>query len=101
MNAARPPGFAPMVTAFTIWGVHFLVCWAAVEVWPDRWAANVVAWVATAIALAAIGLHVVRLRARQASGALPGTSARIAHGAIVLATVAILFSALPSIVFLP
>ena len=91
----------PIVTAFAIWLVHFMVIWAAGEIWPHEWTANALAWGVTAIALLAIGLHYVRLKAQHADGDLPGWSYRFARGAIAIATVATVFSALPSFVFVP
>lgn len=102
MKPARPSRWGPILTAFTIWFLHFMLCWAASElVWPHRWPANALAWVATAAALPALGLHALRLRARHAAGQLPGWDYRFALGAVALATAAVLFSVLPSVVFLP
>jgi uncharacterized membrane protein YidH (DUF202 family) len=92
---------SPIVTAFAIWSVHFLVCWAASEIWPRQWPANALAWGATAIALLAVGVHYVRVNAQHARGGLSGWEHRFARGATAIAAVAVLFSALPSIVFLP
>lgn len=91
----------PIVTAFAIWFVHFMVLWAAGEIWPHQWTANVWAWGATAMALLAVGVHDVRMKARHAHGDLPGWSYRLARGAIAIATAAVVFTALPSFVFLP
>lgn len=101
MRAMNLTGWRPLILAFTICSVQFMVCWAAAEIWPHQWAANVVAWCATALALLALGLHVVRVNARRAEGELPGWQHRFAQGAIAIATAAVLFSALPSLVFLP
>lgn len=101
MKALRPSSGWPVVTAFGIWFAHFMVIWAAGEIWPQQWTANAWAWAATAIVLLAMGLHYVRLKARHAEGDLPGWSYRFARGAIAIATVAVVFSALPSLVFLP
>jgi hypothetical protein len=91
----------PIVTAFVIWFVHFMVIWAAGEIWPHQWTANALAWGVTALALLAVGVHYVRLKARHAAGGLPGWSYRFARGAIAIATAAVVFSALPSFVLLP
>jgi len=91
----------PLVTAFVIWFVHFMVLWAAGEIWPHQWTANALAWGFTAIALLAVGLHFVRLKAQHAHGGLPGWSFRFARGAIAIATAAVVFTALPSLVLLP
>ena len=91
----------PIVTAFAIWFGHFMVCWAAGEIWPHQWAANALAWGVTAIALLAVGLHFVHLEAQHADGRLPGWSYRFAQGAVAIATLAVVFTALPSLVFLP
>ena len=101
MNAARRSHARPLVTAFVIWFVHFMACWAAGEVWPQRWPANALAWGATAVALPALVVHFVRINARHAEGALSGWAYRFARGATAIAAVAVLFSALPSLVFLP
>ena len=94
-------GGRPIVTAFAIWFAHFMVIWAAGEIWPYQWTANALAWGVTAVALLAVGVHYVRLKAQHADGDLPGWSYRFARGAIAIATAAVVFSALPSIVFLP
>jgi succinate dehydrogenase hydrophobic anchor subunit len=99
--APRQSGWRPIFTAFSIWFVHFMVCWAAVEIWPQQWLANVLAWGATAIALAAMGVHFVRVSARDGNGDLARWNRRFAQGATAIATAAVLFSALPSIVFRP
>ena len=89
------------LTAFAIWFAHFLVIWAAGEIWPHQWTANAWAWGATAVALLAVGVHDVRLKARHTEGRLSGWNYRLARGAAAIAMVAVVFSALPSLVFLP
>jgi len=101
VKVLRQPIRWPIVTAFVIWFVHFMVSWAASEIWPLQWTANVVAWGATAIALLAVGLHYARLTAQHADGILPGWSYHFARSATAIATVAVMFSTLPSLVFLP
>jgi hypothetical protein len=91
----------PIVMAFVIWFVHFMVIWAAGEIWPHQWTANAWAWGATAIALLAVGMHYMRLKAQHADDALTGWSYRFARGATAIATTAVVFSALPSVVFVP
>ncbi len=100
LKLRRQPSGWLFVTAFLIWFVHFLSIWVAGEIWPHQWMANAFAWVATAVALLAIGVHYLRLKADDVSGGLAGWSYRFARGAIVIATAAVLFSALPSFVFL-
>jgi hypothetical protein len=97
----QPANARPIVTALAIWFAHFMVIWAAGEIWPHQWAANAVAWVATAIALLAVAVHGHRLKARHAEGGLPGWSYRMARGAAAIAAAAVVFSAMPSVVFLP
>ncbi|MBT9464100.1 MAG: hypothetical protein IV113_08730 [Hydrogenophaga sp.] len=101
MKALKQTSWRPMVTAFVIWFVHFMVIWGASEIWPHHWTANAVAWGATAIALLAVGVHFVRVKAQHAVGGLPDWNYHFALGAMAIATVAVLFSALPSFVFLP
>ncbi len=101
VTALKHPGGRPIVTPFVIWFVHFMVLWSVGEVWPHQWAANALAWGATAIALLALGVHHVRLTAQHADGSLPGWSYRFVRGAAAIATAAVVFSALPSVVFLP
>lgn len=101
MKAMSLSGWGPIVTAFTIWLVHFMLCWAVAEIWPHQWRANVLAWAFTVVALLAMGMHFLRVKAQRADGGLSGFNCRYAHRAIGIATVAVLFSALPSIVFLP
>ena len=101
MTVPQRSGWGPIVTAFSIWFAHFMVCWAAVEIWPHRWPANAVAWAATVVALAALGLHLRRVTASPDSGDVQQWNHRFALGAIALATAAVLFSALPSIVLRP
>ena len=91
----------PFVTAFVIWFLHFMSIWAAGEIWPHQWAANASAWGLTAIALVAVGLHCMHIGARHGRGAIAGFSDRFARGAGAIAAVAVVFSALPSLVFLP
>ena len=78
-----------------------MVIWVAGEIWPYQWTANALAWGVTAIALLAVGVQYVRLKAQYADGKLPGWSYRFARGAIAIATAAVVFSALPSVVLLP
>jgi uncharacterized membrane protein YidH (DUF202 family) len=101
VKAAGRSSWRPLVTAFSIWFVHFMSCWAAGEVWQRQWPANALAWAATALALLAVAVHFARVKAQHAAGDLPGWHYRFALGAIAIATVAVLFSALPSVVFLP
>jgi uncharacterized membrane protein YidH (DUF202 family) len=83
--------------AFVIWFAHFMLCWVAVEVWPAESRANRLAWVFTAMALLAMGLHFVRVERRAERGELADFSRRFTRGAIAIATVAVLFTALPSL----
>lgn len=101
MKRQKPSSGRPIVTAFVIWFVHFMVIWAAGEIWPHQWTANALAWGVTAIALLAVGAHYLRLKAQHADGGLPGWSYRFARGAIAIATAAMVFSALPSFILLP
>lgn len=94
-------GGGPIVTAFVIWFLQFMAIWTAGEIWPHQWAANAWAWAVTAIALIALAVHHVRLKAGHAQGSLSGWSYRFARGALAIATAAVVFSALPSAVFLP
>lgn len=101
MKAQKRLRWRPIVTAFVIWFVHFMAIWAAGEIWPHQWAANAVAWGATAIALLAMGVHGWRVKALHAADGLADWNCHFAMGAAAIATVAVLFSALPSLVFLP
>ena len=101
MKALDLSGWRPILTAFSIWFAHFMLCWAATEIWPNQWRANQLAWGFTVVALLAMGVHFLRLRAAIPRGDLTGFTSRFTYGAIAIATVAILFSALPSLVFLP
>lgn len=101
MKGLKQSSERPIVTAFVIWFVHFMVIWAAAEIWPHQGTANALAWGATAIALLAVGVHCVRLKARYADGSLADWSYRFARGAVAIATAAVVFSALPSFVLLP
>ncbi len=101
MKRLKQSSERPIVTAFVIWFLHFMVIWAAGEIWPHQWTANAWAWGATAIALLAVGVHCVRLKARYADGGIADWSFRLARGAVAIATAAVVFSALPSFVHLP
>lgn len=101
MNAASRTSIRPVLIAFIVWFVHFMLCWAAVEIWPDEQRANTLAWGFTVLALVALGVNVVRLNRRAERGELADANRRLARGAIAIATVAVLFTALPSFVFLP
>jgi hypothetical protein len=102
VKAAGLSRWRPILTALTIWFTHFMVCWAASElVWPNQRPANVVAAAATVIAFAALAVHFRGLRALSAGGDLARWEYRFAQGAIALAAVAVLFSALPAVVLLP
>ncbi len=101
MKTPKQSSARPIVTAFAIWFAHFLLIWAAGEIWPSQWTANVLAWVITVIALLAISVQHVRFKAQHADGGLSGWSYRFARGATAIATAAVVFSALPSAVFLP
>jgi hypothetical protein len=101
MKALKLSSWQPILMAFSIWFAHFMLCWAVVEIWPNQWLANQLAWGFTAVALLAMGAHFLSLRAAAPRGALTGLTHRFAYGAIAIATVAILFTAFPSLVFLP
>jgi hypothetical protein len=88
----------PAMTAFVIWFVHFVLCWAAVEIWPSQPRANHLAWVFTALALVAMAVHHVRLGRRHERSELTEFNRRFARGAVAIATLAVLFTALPSLV---
>lgn len=94
----------PLLWASGTWFAHFLLCWVAAEVWPRRWPANAAAWVLTPVALAALGLQA--LQAVRAAGAPAGDDLRrwnrlVVQGALVIAAIAVVFTALPSLVFRP
>lgn len=78
-----------------------LGCWVAVEIWPRQWAANALAWGLTALALGALFVEGWRLRARAPRNPLAGWNRRIGRGAVAIAAAAVVFGALPSLVFLP
>ena len=101
VKAQKPSSEWPIVTAFVIWFVYFMVIWAAGEIWPHQWAANALACGVTAIALGAVGVRHGRLISRHAEGGLSDWSYRFAKGAAAIATAAVLFSALPFVVQLP
>lgn len=101
MKAQTLAGWRSIVTAFAIWFVHFMLCWTAAEIWPRAWQANALAWGFTAIALLAMAMHVRWLKARCALGDASSWNHRYARRAAGLATAAVVFSALPSMVFLP
>ena len=101
MNPVRNSAWLPITGAFILWFVHFLVCWAAVEIWPRQWIANKVAWGATAVALLLLGALWVRVEAGTPPGETAHWTCRLARGGTALAAVAVLFSALPSLVFVP
>lgn len=101
MNAAGLAGWRPMVDAFVIWFAHFMGCWVAVELWPRQWPANALAWGFTALALGALGVEWSRLRDGMSRGELAGWNRHVGRGAVVIASVAVVFGALPSVVFLP
>lgn len=101
-RSARPsPVRGLLLTAFSIWFVHFLLCWAAVEIWPGQPLANQLAWGFTVLALAAMGWHFSRVQRLSGEGGLVGFSRRFAQGAVAIATVAVVFTAVPALVFLP
>ena len=52
-------------------------------------------------ALLALGVHFFRLRTQYSKGYLSGWGYRFARGAAAIAMSAVVFSALPSLVFLP
>ena len=101
MNAGRTGAWLPITGAFIVWFVHFMVCWVAVEIWPRQWIANALAWGATAVALLALGTHWVRLGAGTPTGETASWARRLGRGAAAIASVAVVFGALPSLVFLP
>lgn len=103
MNAVAPPAWRPAVTAFVIWFAHFMLCWVAVELWPWRLLANQLAWAVTALALLAMGAlaaHLLRTEGGTQASNGAGFHRCLARGAIAIATVALLFTAWPSFVFL-
>lgn len=89
----------PATTAFVVWFAHFMLCWVAVEFRPFEPLANQLAWGATAVALLALGVHVVHLERWADHGELAAFNRRFARGAVTIAAVAILFTAFPSLVF--
>ncbi len=96
--AALMPG-RTLATAFVIWFVHFMLCWAASEFWAADAPATWLAWAFTAAALLAIGVHAAWLRRLGRHREVDQPTLRIARGANAIATVAVLFTALPTIVW--
>jgi hypothetical protein len=101
MKAIRLAGWRPVLTALIIWFAHFMLCWVAAEMWPRQWQANAMAWALTALAMLILGVHWVRLNGIAPGGELTRWTHRFGQGAIAIATVAVLFSAVPSFVLLP
>ncbi|UUX95254.1 hypothetical protein [Aquabacterium sp. J223] len=103
MNAIRTASWRPLVGAFSIWFAHFMGCWVAAELWwPRQWPANALAWALTPLALAALAFEWKRVRhGMSAAGDFAGWNRRIGTGAIAIAAAAVVFGALPSLVFLP
>lgn len=103
MTSSRAAGWTPLVAAFVIWFLHFLLCWAAAELlWPRQWLANGLAWAATVLALGALAWHWRRLGGRApGEEGLVGWAHQIGRGATAIAGVSVLFSAVPSLVWLP
>ena len=64
MKAIDQQSWRPIVTSFVIWFLHVMVSWGASEIWPGQWTANTVAWGATALAMLAVGVHFVLLKAQ-------------------------------------
>lgn len=96
--AALMPGRA-LATAFVIWFVHFMLCWAVAEFWAEDAPATRLAWAFTAAALLAIAVHAARLRSLGRHGEDDPPTLRIARGANAIAAVAVLFTAVPTIVW--
>lgn len=101
MKSFASASWRPILTAFVIWFAHFMSCWAAAEIWPRQAMANRLAWLFTALALVAMGVHVMRVRAAAPVGELAGWTRRFAFGAAAIATAAIVFNAVPSVLFHP
>lgn len=101
MKAATRSARQPVLAAFVTWFAHFLLCWAAVEIWPHEWRANELAWAFTAVALLVMFVCLRRLDRSAARGEIAAPARRVARGAIGIATVAVVFTALPSVVLLP
>lgn len=98
----KPSSLAPgraIATALVIWFVHFMLCWAVAEFRAEDVPATRLAWAFTVAALLAIAVHGARLRrlGRHGDDDLP--TLRIARGANAIAAVAVLFTALPTIVW--
>ncbi len=101
MKSAGRVGIRTMLHAFLIWFAHFMLCWTAVEIWPDALRANMLAWGFTAVALLAMGMQWVQVHRSTERGELATFDHQMARGSIAIAALAILFTTLPSIVFLP
>jgi hypothetical protein len=100
-TGAATAGWLPVTGAFIVWFAHFMACWVAVEIWPRQWIANALAWGATAVALLALGACWVCLGPGRPAGETASWTRRLGRGATAIASVAVVFSALPSLVFLP
>ena len=102
--AARPDpdlrltGWLPIVGAFSIWFAHFLVIYAAAEIWKHQPIATIVCLVATALALVALILLFFQLRRATPTDEQTRFAKRIGLGSIFIATVGTLFDALPALI---
>lgn len=99
MRPGRAVPRRPVLAAFVVWFVHFMLCWTAVELWPGDVRANAAAWGFTAVALLAVGVQAARLQRPDPADASAAAAGRISRGATLLAAVAIVFTAVPSLVF--
>lgn len=100
MNADGTPartlkGWTPIIGAFSIWFAHFLLVYMAALIWPHQPMARIVAAVATAVALAALAVLFVKLRAAGPTGDQTRFARGFGLGSIFIATAGILFDAAP------
>lgn len=99
MTPSTRARWRPLVAAFVVWFLHFMLCWVAVELWPGHRLANASAWGLTAVALLCLGVHAWHLQRRAAQGELSAWTRRLGQGATALAGLAVVFTAVPSMVF--
>lgn len=88
-----------MAAALVVWFAHFMLCWAVAEFGPGGAPAAGLAGLFTVLALFAIGVQAWRLRGLEPRREDDLTALRIARGASAIAAVAVVFTALPALVW--
>ena len=90
-------GWTPIIGPLSVWFVHFLIVYAAALIWPHQSIAKLVAAIATVVALIALAVLFIKLRAADPTSDQTRFARYVGLVSLFIATAGTLFDAAPAL----